>query len=168
MNLIRTVLTISVVLLMSTIVCAAPASEESVERLIKVTQVQSTVASMANDYEEIMRQGLEQSFSSHSISVAQQKVLDRMVPQFAAMLRDEMDWGKLKPMYIALYRETFDQSEVNELIEFYKSAPGQAFVKKMPMLTRKTMALTQSHIQALVPKIKTAVASALVEARNAN
>ena len=168
MNLIRTVLTFSAVLLIGTTVCAAPASEESVEALLEVTRVQSTVASMATEYEEIMRQGLEQSFYSHNISVAQQKVLDRMVPQFAAMLRDEMDWGKLKPMYIALYRETFDQSEVNELIEFYKSAPGQAFVKKMPMLTRKTMALTQSHIQALAPKIKSAVANALIEARNTN
>ena len=165
MKLIRTALTISTVLFVSTSVGAAPASDESVEILLEVAQVQSTQDSMAGGYEEIMRAGLNQAFRGPGVSMDQQKVLDGMVPKFAALLREEMDWNKLKPRYIRLYQETFDQAEVVGLIQFYKSPAGQSFVRKMPELLHKTMAMTQSLIEALVPGIRSAMAGALAEAR---
>ena len=167
MKIIRTVLTISAVLLIGTSVVAAPASDESVATLLELAQVQTTMDSMTGGYEKILREGLNQTYHERGVSIEQQKVLDGMVPKFVALLREEMNWAKLKPLYIASYQETFDQAEIDGLIQFYKSAAGRSFVKKMPVLQDKTAALTQAHIRALVPKIKTAVADALVEARSA-
>ncbi len=76
--------------------------------------------------------------------------------------------GKVKPQYIRLYQETFDQDEVESLIHFYKSPAGQAFVKKMPILTQKTMAMTQSQLQSLLPKVRAAIAGARAEYKPAN
>lgn len=43
----------------------------------------------------------------------------------------------MEPIQIPIYRETFEQAEIDGLIAFYGSPVGQAFVNKMPTVSQK-------------------------------
>lgn len=82
-----------------------------------------------------------------------------------AIMKKEVSWDVLRPQYVQVYGETFDQEEIDGLVAFYSSEAGQAFVNRMPALLQKTMTIVQSLMQTLLPKITTANEQALAEAK---
>ena len=70
------------------------------------------------------------------------------------MMAEELSWDKMKEDYITVYAETFTEEEMEGIIAFYKSPPGQAFLAKQPVLMKRTMAMTQEVMMRLMPKIK--------------
>jgi TolB protein len=77
------------------------------------------------------------------------KMMDAMMEMIAA----EMSWEKVKADYVTLYADTFSAAELAELIAFYRSPAGKAFVAKQPELTRKSIAMSQKSMLRLMPKI---------------
>jgi TolB protein len=78
-----------------------------------------------------------------------EKMMDRML----GMIATEMSWEKVKADYVTLYADTFSAAELAELIAFYRSPAGKAFVAKQPELTRKSIAMSQKSMLRLMPKI---------------
>ena len=144
---------------------AAPASPQSIETLLALTKVEATLESLYSGMEQMMRQGMRQATQDKAVSPEQQRILDAMPGKFAAVIRTEMSWSKMKPLYVQLYAETFDQAEIDGLVAFYRSPPGQAFVNKMPIVMQKSLAISQGQIQNLIPKMKAAMDQALEEAK---
>ena len=144
---------------------ALPASQASAEALLVVTKAESMVDSMYGRLEQMMRQGMKDSLQGKPVSAEQQRVLDTVPQKFMAVMREEFNWSKMKPMYIQLYSETFEQDEIDGLLAFYKSPVGQAFVTKMPVVMNKSMVIAQSQMQSLIPKMKEAIDSAMAEAK---
>lgn len=151
--------------LLITVACAAPATTESVETLLALTRTESMMDTVYGSMEQMMRQGMQQSLRGRTVSEEQQRVMDAVARKFVALAREEMNWGKMKPLYVRLYIDTFEQEEVDGLINFYQSPAGQAFVRKMPVVMQKSMAITQSQMQALFPKMRTAIEEAIAEAK---
>ena len=71
----------------------------------------------------------------------------------------------MRPIYLGIYRETFDQAEIDGLIAFYRSPIGQSFVRKMPAVVQRSMAVTQTQMQVVMPKLHDAMNQVLREAR---
>jgi hypothetical protein len=80
-------------------------------------------------------------------------------------MKQELSWQKLKPLYVQIYRESFEQEEVDGLVAFYASPAGKAMLDKMPTVMQKSMAITQPLMQSLIPKMKSAMEEAMSEAR---
>jgi uncharacterized protein len=144
---------------------AAPASEESVERLLAATRVESMMDSMYAGVEQMMRQAMKQSTQGKPLNAEQQRALDAVAVKFVAMMREELNWQKMKPLYVKLYRDTFEQDEIDGLITFYASPSGQALLNKMPVVIEKSMALSQSLMQSVLPKLMAAMKDAMTEAK---
>jgi uncharacterized protein len=144
---------------------AAPASQESVEKLLIDMKTESTLESVFGGMEQSMRQSMMQSTQGQPITPEQQHYFDALPPKFLAIMREEMNWGKLKPMYVQLYRETFEQNEVDDLLVFYASPAGKAFVNKMPVVMQKSLAISQSLMQSSMPKMMAAIKDAMAEAK---
>jgi hypothetical protein len=142
---------------------AAPASEESIERLLVLTKVESMMESLYPGMEKNIQDGLQQALQGKPLSPAQQRVLDTVPGKLVAMMRKEMSWEKMKPLYVHLYRETFEQEEVDGMLVFYASPAGQAAINKMPVLMQKSMALSQSMMRSFMPKMFTIMEDALKE-----
>jgi hypothetical protein len=77
------------------------------------------------------------------------KMMDAMLEMIAA----ETSWEKVKADYVTLYADTFSAAELAELIAFYRSPAGKAFVAKQSELTRKSIAMPQKSTLRLMPKI---------------
>ena len=144
---------------------ADPASQESVETLLAVTRTESMMESMYSGVEQMMRQGMQQSVQGKTLTAEQQLLIDAVPGKFIAVMREEFNWTKMQPLYVALYRDTFDQQEIDGLIAFYRSPAGQAFVNKMPVVMQKSLALAQSQLQSLAPKMKAAMDQAMADAK---
>ena len=155
-------------LLASLAVHAAPASQESVENLLAATKVETMMDSMYAGMDQLMRQGLKQASQGKPLSPEQQRVLDGLPAKFVAVMRDEMNWQKIKPLYVQLYRDTFEQEEIDGMLAFYASTAGQALVNKMPVVMQKSMALSQTLMQSVIPKMTAAMEDAMTEAKISN
>jgi hypothetical protein len=153
------------VLLASFGVQAAPASQESVEKLLSVTKSEAMMDSLYSGMDQVMRQSIEQSLQGKTITAEQRRALDAVPGKFVAVMREEMSWQKMKPQFISLYRDTFEQEEVDGMLAFYASPAGQALINKMPVVMQKSLALSQSLLQSVLPKMRVAMEEAMREAK---
>ena len=132
---------------------AAPASTASVERLLVVTKTESVLDAAQANVQTAMRQSMMQGRGDRPISADEQKAMDATIAKVAALLKDQLSWARMKPEYVRLYVETFDQDEIDGLLAFYQTKAGKAMVNKMPIVVQKSVALTQTQMQNLMPKM---------------
>lgn len=147
--------------------CAAPASLQSVEELLTVTRASAMIDTVYGNMEQVMRQGALQGMQGRAVTPEQQRVLDSVIPRMVALMRQEFNWETMKPQYIQLYRDTFEQDEVDGLIAFYKTPAGQAYVDKLPVVLLKSIAISQSMMRSVMPKVMAEVKNAVAEAKAA-
>ena len=95
---------------------------------------------------EKMNQATGKTNASPNVANHMDKMMDLMA--------DVLSWDKIKDDYVALYAGTFSAEELKDLIAFYKSPAGQAFTRKQPELTMKTMEMTQKLMMQVMPKIQ--------------
>jgi uncharacterized protein len=146
---------------------AAPASEESIKTLMVLTRTESVVDQMWVVMEQSMRQTMQQSSAGQQLTAEQQQRTAAAPAKMMAVLREELSWVKLEPGYIALYKDTFEQSEVDGMIAFYRSPAGQSFVAKMPLLMQRSMVITQAQMKDVLPKMQAAMQQAVSDAKAA-
>ncbi len=60
----------------------------------------------------------------------------------------------MKEEYITLYSETYTEPELKDMIAFYKTPSGQAFIKKQPEVLKRSFELSQKVMSGLMPKIQ--------------
>lgn len=127
----------SIALFSSTIQAQEHPKHQLAEKLLVVMELQKTI---------------EQSFSS----------VTKMMPgggqseagkQVLEVIKKELSWDNIKGDYIQLYSEVFSEEELKGLIEFYESPIGQAYVKKQPELTQKSMGISQKLMMKIMPKL---------------
>ena len=95
---------------------------------------------------EKMNQAAGSAKTSANLSEQTTKMMD--------MMAEALSWDKIKADYVALYAETFTAAELKDLIAFYKSPAGQAFTKKQPELTRRSVEMSQKLMMQIMPKIQ--------------
>jgi len=71
-----------------------------------------------------------------------------------ALMTAHMSWQTMKPVYVAMYDETFTGEELRPLVAFFKSSAGQAFVDKTPALMANTMKRMQRVTADMMPDIQ--------------
>ncbi len=147
-------------------VLAAEPTTETVEKLLVVTKSQVLVEQMYGYFEGAMRAGMQQALGGQRLTDKQQAVLDRAPAEFAAVLRQELSWDKIRPIQVGIYRETFTQDEINGLIAFYESPVGKAFVDKMPAVMQRSNQLMQVLAAPMAEKMRAAMERAVAEARS--
>jgi hypothetical protein len=63
----------------------------------------------------------------------------------------------IKGMYETILGSVYTPDQVKQMIDFYKSPTGQMFLDKMPVVTQKTMVISQQMMMNLLPQIQQAV-----------
>lgn len=157
-----------VLLLPPALCAAAPPTDESLLSLFKAMKAESLVESIYASLEPAMRQALSQATAGKPLTEEQEVVVKQAPRRISEVIRTELSWQRIQPMQMAVYRETFDQAEVDGLIAFYSSPVGRSLVDKMPMVNQKLMSATQSYMLEVMPKLKAAMDQILLEARIAN
>jgi hypothetical protein len=139
---------------------AAPASEASVRELLEVTQarqmVEQAYTQVESTYVDMMRKTL-----GDEVTPENEARLQRVATRMAALLKKEMGWDTLVPMYIDIYSKSFSEEEIQGMLAFYRTPAGRAVIDKMPLVMQNTMLAVQGKMGDLIPEIQKMVADEL-------
>lgn len=131
-----------------------PASEASVKRLIEVTDSKKLVDNVMLQMDSMMKASMKQALADQALTAEQEKVMLETQEKLAGLVKDELKWEALEPMFLDIYQKSFTQKEVDGMLSFYKSPAGQAVIKKMPQVMQTTMQIMQARMSKLLPKIQ--------------
>lgn len=115
---------------------------------------------LANDLIELtgIRETLDSQLDSLSESMAAQVGADAETQaRVDKVLKEVLDWEKLKGSYIDIYKDTFTSNEIAQLNAFYQSKAGRDFVAKQPELMKRSMKLMEEFTEKNQDKIVNAL-----------
>jgi hypothetical protein len=130
----------------------APASDASIRELLELTNAQQMIAGMKGQMTTMMNAASQNATRGQTVTPERQAILDRMADKMSGVVTDMLNWDVLLPIYLRTYRDSFTQDEINGAIKFYKSAAGQAYVKKMPLAMQNVMREMQDFINPFKKK----------------
>lgn len=131
-----------------------PASEATIRELLEVSDAKNLVESSYQQMDAMLEQSLEQTLGGKAMNPEQQKLAREMREKVVGLLREQLSWEKLEPTYVKLYSETFSESDIDGMLEFYKTPAGQSLLKKLPQLMENMMRMVMGEMQALVPRLR--------------
>jgi uncharacterized protein len=130
-------------------------TEESIKQLLELTQANKAMQAGVKQGEEMLIKAFSQMPSATNIDPKYKGFLEKFQSKIMLMIREDYKWENEEKSIINLYRDIFSQDEISSMIDFYKTAGGQAITKKMPLLTEKIVRQSQEKSAALIQKIKT-------------
>ena len=156
----RKILVLATAFLINSNAYALPASQESVETLLEISGAESITQSTYVLMEQVLRVFASEQVKGNRLNADQQRRFDAAYAKLQSIIRPEFSWKAMKPRYVQIYQETFDQQEIDGLIALYRSPVGVAYVAKSPALTEKLMKSGADVAMSLMPKLRQAAASA--------
>lgn len=145
------------------IAAEAPASETSIRELLTLTQSQKLLDGTMGQVDAMMQRSMKQALAGQTLTADQQRIMDNMRTKMIALFREDMKWETLEPMFIDVYKQSFTQKEVDGMLDFYKSEPGQAVIAKMPLVMQNTMQAMQGRMAVMLPKLQQLQQDAIAE-----
>jgi len=82
------------------------------------------------------------------------EILNRYTREVQELANHAMGWEKMHPLQLALYKDVFNQAEVDGLIAFYEGPFGKALLEKIPLLAQKTNHLVTQLLTDITPDIQ--------------
>ena len=143
-----------ILLFSSTAVMAAPASEASIKQLLSVTQSQRLLDAMRSQVDVAINKATQQALKGNTPSASQQQAITNMKKKMVTLMQGELNWEKVEPVYVRIYKESFTEEEVAGMLAFYKTPAGQAVVTKMPVEMQKSLQEIQKMMAGLTPQIQ--------------
>jgi len=160
---VKKVLIALVAVLLTPLAFAAQPSDESIRELMEITDTASLLENGMNQADQMMQASIRQTLQGQDIPEKDRKVLDEMRNDMMALLKEELSWNSMEPMFIDVYQKSLSQKEVDGMLEFYKSDAGKAVVAKMPLIMQNTMTLMQQRMAAMAPKMQEIQTSAMAK-----
>jgi len=131
----------------------APASDASIREMLELTNAQQMITGMKGQMSAMMNTAMQNAIKGQTLTPQRQAVLDHMAAKMSAVMADMLNWDALLPIYLRTYRESFTQDEIDGAIKFYKSAAGQAYVKKLPLVMQNVMQEMQGFLKPAQDKM---------------
>ena len=82
------------------------------------------------------------------------KAVEELQDKAAGVLTDALAWDKLKPAYVELFAQAYSESELDDMIAFYRSPTGRSMVAKNPLLMMKTSEIMQQRMAEAQPELQ--------------
>jgi hypothetical protein len=132
----------------------APASDASIQELLEVTHSEKTIDVVISQMQASIDLMNKQFMKDRSLRPDQAQIMDDAKNQLVAAVRDSLKWEDMMPIYVDIYRKSFSQKEIDDIITFYKTETGQAILAKMPIVLQNTMQITMQRMAVLTPKLQ--------------
>lgn len=136
-------------------------SDSSVRKLLHVSGARASSGALFEEMErvtEIALRGLAHEFAHHE---GGDHALAALAREINEIMREELAWEQLEPLYLEVYRDLFDAEEVDALIEFFTSPAGRAYVAKQPQISRRTSTLLEPRTGPIMDRVNRAISEAM-------
>ncbi|MFT3669484.1 MAG: DUF2059 domain-containing protein [Pseudoxanthomonas sp.] len=142
---------------------AAPASEASVRELLEVTKTRQMLDQVYARVDTMYANSMRQAFGG-TLTADQQARVDRLSTRMMALMKKELSWEVLAPMYMDIYQKSFSEEELQDMLAFYRTPGGQAVVDKMPVVMQHTMQALQTRMSTMMPAMQQLLTEELKDA----
>lgn len=159
----KRLLFIFLIALLASPVYAAPVQDASIVKLLMLTDAKTTHESIVADSDKMVDSTLKPILMREKLTFEQKAFVDSFLIKYKEIVRDELSWEKMLPLYVQVYRETFSEKELNELIAFYESPTGKMFVRKTPEILEKTSTVMQQKIVSILGRMDTMLEETIKE-----
>jgi len=116
----------------------------AVQELFKVMHMEET---MAKSIDAMLDQ-----------QVKQNPVLARFRPVMSTFLQKHMSWQSIEPEMAKIYMQEFNEDEIKQMTEFYKTPLGQKVVTRTPAMMAKGAEIGQERVQANMAELQKMIA----------
>ncbi|MFZ2641096.1 MAG: DUF2059 domain-containing protein [Verrucomicrobiia bacterium] len=144
---------LAVLVLCSTTTLAEPATDATIKELLTIAKAQKLLDDINKQVESQMNAAALKQLDGRAPTPHQQQVISKMTLRMAALLKEELAWEKMEPMYARLYKQSFTEEELAGMLAFYKTPPGQAVLNKLPVLMQTLMQDIQGMIARMTPRM---------------
>jgi len=146
-------LLLSLLLISPTWAADTPPTDASLNELLDVVQARNLLDNARAQADTMMQAALKKRLAERTFDDAEKKILMSSERKMKDLLAQELAWEKMQPMYMDIYRKSFSQKEVDDMLVFYRSPTGKAMVAKMPVVMQQTMQSIQTMMSTMVPAI---------------
>ena len=126
-------------------------SEASVRELLTVTNTRELLAGSYAQVQKAVGDSMRSAYPD--MTPAQLAVVDEMNAKLVDILREEWRYEVVEKEFIAIYRASLSQQEVDGIVQFYRTDAGKAWVAKMPIILEQTMATMMGLSRKLAPRM---------------
>jgi hypothetical protein len=161
-----TVFAVAIAVLAPAAAWAEPAKPETIEELLVVSKAQSLIESTYKNVDDNMQLNMNQALSQVPGNTEEKRAYaENFSRKISKIMRDDLNWDSLKPMFVRIYSESFTQEELVGVLDFYKTPAGQAMINKMPLVMQKTMVEMQQRMGPMMQRVSQAAKDAIDEAK---
>lgn len=145
---------------------AEPPKPETIEELLVVSKSQSLLESAHQNINRSTLTQMDEALAKDGSDAEERRVfLEGFSRKLSQILREELSWDSLKPMFMRVYSESLTQEELEGMLAFYKTPAGQAMVNKMPRVMQASMSEMQQRMGPMLQKVMAASQEAIAEAK---
>lgn len=130
-----------------------PPSDASIDQLLTLINARQLLDQMKAQVDTMMSAGMQAAQQGQTLTPERQAIVDRMKTKINAVMAETLNWEYLEPIYIRTYRASLTQDELDGMIAFYASAPGQAYIHKIPVIMQNVMAEMQGMLKPMQEKL---------------
>lgn len=92
---------------------------------------------------------MAQAAAGDRLTDAQRASVARITEKQMATVEKLLEWKQVAPIYRKVYGEVFEASEVQAMIDFYRTPAGKSILEKMPLAMGRTMQEMQPLLKRL-------------------
>jgi uncharacterized protein len=122
------------------------------EELLEQTNVKENTQASFDLIKQMVTKQLRAVKPPQGQTAAPKELADQL-NKILDVVAEEFSWESMREDYINLYAGLFTEEELKDLIAFYRSPAGRAFVKKQPELMKRTLEMTQRKVADILPRI---------------
>ncbi|MBE7940487.1 MULTISPECIES: DUF2059 domain-containing protein [Ramlibacter] len=140
-----------------------PASDATIRAVLEITRSRDTLDDLVPQIQEVFRQEFKKTEGDTPLTPAQERARTRLQSRMTALQADMLDWSRLEPMFLEVYRATFTEREMQDVLAFYRSPPGQAMVERMPRLMQNLMTSMRRDLVEMQQRLQDILRQYMVE-----
>jgi hypothetical protein len=141
--------------------CAFPLHADEASKRVKVGELlailhlDQNLNQLLNQQSALIQRAVG-SMSQGKFTPDQQKDAEAFMRKVNGIMRETMNWTKLKPQITDIYASTYTEQDLDGILAFYRSPVGQKMIQVQPELGAKSQGITQQHLQEMQPKLRDA------------
>lgn len=149
MNIFKTLI-LSGLIISSPAVFAAQATDQQVNKLIQVLNldelIQNTLKQIRPQIDQQAYTLVQSIVKTEQLTPQQQVIANELADKIHEENIKQTSWEKLKPIYLKIYKDVYDANEVQAQIDFYSTSIGQSILNKSPIVAQESMKIMNQQL----------------------
>jgi uncharacterized protein len=131
----------------------APPSDVSIQELLTLTRSEELINAMKPQLNAMISASMNQVSRGNQATPERQAVIDRMRAKMIAAFDESFNFQSMQMISLRVYQATYTQDEVDGLIAFYKTPPGQALINKKQLMVQNMMDEMQTLMRPVTQRM---------------